>query len=54
MVLMLLSSITKEDKDFKSYEFTLAELEIKSNRKWQSKQLEETIKGLLSKPIKLP
>jgi hypothetical protein len=54
MVLMLLSTITKEDKGFKSYEFTLKELEIKSNRKWQSKQLEETIKGLLSKPIKLP
>jgi len=54
MVLMLLSAITKEDKDFKSYEFTLKELEIKSNRKWQSKQLEETIKGLLSKPIKIP
>jgi hypothetical protein len=54
MVLMLLSTITKEDKDFKNYEFTLKELEIKSNRKWQSKQLEETIKGLLSKPIKLP
>jgi len=54
MILMLLTAITKEDKDFKDYEFTLKELEDKSNKKWQSKQLEETIKGLLAKPIKLP
>jgi len=54
IVLTLLTAITKEDEDFKDYQFTLRELEIKTNRKWQSKQLEATIVGLLAKPIKLP
>jgi plasmid replication initiation protein len=54
IVLTLLTAITKDDKDFKDYQFTIKELEIKTNRKWQSKQLESTIIGLLAKPIKLP
>jgi plasmid replication initiation protein len=54
IVLTLITAITKEDDDFKDYEFTLKELEEKTNRKWQSKQLEATITALLSKPIKLP
>lgn len=54
IVLTLITAITKEDEDFKDYEFTLKELEEKTSRKWQSKQLESTITALLSKPIKLP
>ncbi len=54
IVLTLLTEITKEDEDFKDYQFTVRELEIKTNRRWQSKQLETTILGLLAKPIKLP
>ena len=54
IVLTLLTAISDEDKDFKDYEFTLKELELKTNRKWNSKQLEDTIHGLMSKPIKLP
>jgi len=54
IVLTLLTAITDEDEDFKDYQFTLKELEVKTNRKWNSKQLEDTIHGLMSKPIKLP
>ena len=54
IVLTLLTAITKEDENFKDYQFTIKELEEKTNRKWHSKQLEETIMGLMSKPIKLP
>ena len=54
IVLTLLTAITKEDKDFKDYQFTIEELSKKTGRKWHSKQLEETIVGLMSKPIKLP
>ncbi len=54
IILTLLTAITDEDQDFKDYEFTLKELELKTNRKWNSKQLEDTIHGLMSKPIKLP
>ena len=54
IVLTLLTAITKEDEDFKDYQFTIKDLEEKTNRKWHSKQLEETIMGLMSKPIKLP
>ena len=54
IVLTLITAITKEDEDFKDYQFTIKELEEKTNRKWQSKQLESTITALLSKPIKLP
>jgi plasmid replication initiation protein len=54
IVLTLLTAIKKEDKDFKDYEFTLSELENKTNRKWNSKQLKETVKKLMSKPLELP
>ena len=54
IVLTLLTAISYEDKDFKDYQFTIKELEEKTNRKWHSKQLEDTIMGLMSKPIKLP
>jgi len=54
IVLVLLTAIHKEDKDFKEYEFTMSELESKTGRKWNSKQLKDTIKSLMSKPLELP
>ena len=54
IVLTLLTAIKKEDEDFKDYEFTISELETKTNRKWNSKQLKETVKKLMSKPLELP
>ena len=54
IVLTLLTAINKEDSDFKDYEFTLSELEKKTHRKWNSKQLKETVKKLMSKPLELP
>jgi len=54
IILTLLTAIKKEDKDFRDYEFTISELESKTNRKWNSKQLKETVKKLMSKPLELP
>jgi len=54
VILTLLTAIKKEDKDFKDYVFTISELESKTNRKWNSKQLKETVKKLMSKPLELP
>ena len=54
VILTLLTAITKEDKDFKDYEFTLKDLELKTNRTWNSKQLKNTVKSLMSKPLELP
>ncbi len=54
IILTLLTSITKEDKDFKDYKFTISELESKTGRKWNSKQLKSTVKSLMSKPLELP
>jgi len=54
IVLTLLTAIKKEDEDFKDYEFTIGELETKTGRRWDSKQLKATIKSLMSKPLELP
>jgi plasmid replication initiation protein len=54
IVLTLLTAIKKEDKDFKDYEFTIGELETKTGRRWDAKQLKATIKSLMSKPLELP
>jgi len=54
IVLTLLTAIEKEDKDFKNYEFTIGELEKKTGRRWDAKQLKSTIKSLMSKPLELP
>jgi len=54
IVLTLLTAIKKEDKDFKNYEFTIGELEKKTGRRWDAKQLKATIKSLMSKPLELP
>ncbi len=54
IVLTLLTAIKKEDEDFKDYEFTIGELETKTGRRWDTKQLKSTIKSLMSKPLELP
>jgi plasmid replication initiation protein len=53
LLLTLLTEIKKDDKDFKDYVFSLKDLEHKTSRKWQSKQLRETAKGLMSKPLEI-
>jgi plasmid replication initiation protein len=53
LVLTMLTEIKKEDEDFKTYSFTKAELEKKTNRKWDSMQLKDTVKGLMSKPLEI-
>ena len=54
IVLTLLTAIHKEDKDFKDYVFTIKDLEAKTNRQWNSRQLKDTVKSLMSKPLELP
>ena len=54
IVLVLLTAIHKDDKDFKDYEFTIKDLELKTDRQWNSKQLKDTVKSLMSKPLELP
>jgi len=54
IVLVLLTAIHKDDKDFKDYEFSMQDLEAKTNRRWDSSQLKTTVKGLMSKPLELP
>jgi len=54
IVLVLLTAIHKDDKDFKDYEFTMQDLELKTGRRWDSTQLKATVKGLMSKPLELP
>ena len=53
LLLTLLTEVTKDDKDFKDYTFSIKDLELKTARKWQSKQLKETVKGLMSKPMEI-
>jgi plasmid replication initiation protein len=53
LVLTMLTEIKKEDEDFKTYSFTKAELEIKTNKKWNSMQLKSTVKGLMTKPLEI-
>jgi plasmid replication initiation protein len=54
IVLVLLTAIHKDDKDFKDYEFTIKDLELKTDRQWNSKQLKDVVKSLMSKPLELP
>ncbi len=53
LVLVLLTAIDKKDKDFKDYIFTKKELEKKTGKKWDSKQLQKTVDGLFEKPIRI-
>jgi len=54
IILVLMTSIEIEDKDFKDYQFSIKELEHKLGHKLQSKQLKKNIKSIMSKPIELP
>ena len=54
IIITLMTAIKKEDEDFKDYKFTMKDLEQKTNRKWNSKQLKDTIKSIMSKPLELP
>ncbi len=54
IILTLLTTITKEDRDFKDYEFTLRDLELKTGRSWNSKQLKDIVMSLMSKPLAFP
>ena len=54
IILVLLTAIHKEDKDFKDYKFTIKDLELKTGRQWNSKQLKDTVKSLFGKPLELP
>ncbi len=51
LILVLLTAVTKEDQDFKDYEFTLRDLELKTGRSWNSKHLKDTVLNLMSKPL---
>jgi len=51
LVLVLLTAIDKKDEDFKDYIFGKKDLEKKTGKKWDTKQLQKTIDGLFNKPI---
>jgi len=53
ILLVLMTTIDKNDEDFKDYQFSVKELEDKLGHTLQSKQLRTTIKSLMSKPIEL-
>ena len=53
IILTLLTAITKEDEDFKDYEFTRKELEIKTSKTWNNQNLKEIVESLMSKPLKI-
>lgn len=53
LVLTLLTAITKRDRAFKDYEFSLSDLESKTSRVWNSKQLQDNIESLMAKPLRI-
>lgn len=53
LLLTLLTAINKEDKDFRDYEFTLAEFNKKTSKSITSTDLRAIIKGLMTKPIEI-
>jgi len=53
LILTLLTAIKKEDKDFKDYEFTLADFNKKTSKKLTSTDLKTAVKGLMSKPLEI-
>jgi len=53
IILTLLTAIKKEDKDFKDYQFTLSEFNKKMNKTMTTKDLRNTVKSLMSKPIEI-
>ena len=53
LVYALLTTIDKDDEDFKDYVFTKSELEVKIGVKLDSEQLRATAKGLMSKILEI-
>jgi len=51
IILILLTAIKNEDEDFKDYSFTKKDLENKTDKKWNSHQLKNTIKSLMNKSL---
>jgi len=53
LVMALMTNIDKDDQDFKDYSFTLKELEKKSGKEINSRQLKDLILNLWKKPLKI-
>jgi len=53
LILTLLSAIKKEDKNFKDYKFTLSEFNEKTKKSMTTKDLNNTVKSLMSKPLEI-
>ena len=53
LILTLLTAIKKEDKDFKDYKFTLSEFNEKTKKSMTTKDLNNTVKSLMSKPLEI-
>jgi len=53
MVLTLLTAIKKEDDDFKDYRFTLSDFKDKTDITMTTNDLNQVIKGLMSKPLEI-
>lgn len=53
LILTLLTAIKKEDKDFKDYTFTLTEFNQKTKKSMTTKDLNNTVKSLMSKPLEI-
>lgn len=53
IILTLLTEVYKEDKDFKDYNFTLADFNKKTKKTLTSRDLNTCVKSLMSKPLEL-
>ena len=53
IIVTLLTSITKEDKDFKDYEFTLTDFNQKTKKNMNTTDLNRAIKGLMNKSLEI-
>jgi plasmid replication initiation protein len=53
IILTLLTTITKEDKDFKDYEFTLNDFNQKTKKNMNTSDLNRAIKGLMNKSLEI-
>ena len=53
MILTLLTAIDKDDKDFKDYIFTLSDFKDKTDITMTTNNLNQVIKGLMSKPLEI-
>jgi hypothetical protein len=53
IIITLLTSITKEDKDFKDYAFTLNDFNQKTKKNMNTTDLNRAIKGLMNKSLEI-